>query len=625
MRRAVTAALLLLACAAACAQVTLIRKIPDSGENQVEAQWSKPRPQPEQTVGQTEFSMRLILGAQAGGNAAREPLADVYSDSTLSLAQPLGNAASLNVAASALRKRRLDGKEQSYSAAVDIAAQKWSLNLNGSYGDRTQIVSEAGGLSTADVDKEDAELLITSTLNAGFIPNLPMSLSYRHDLMRQSETTSGTMESLEDTTSDSLDFMAAGTLGRFGLELDGSLEHSVDGITEVETLSSSGSLSVNIPVLPFLHLRPVLAPVFTKSEQIDGDYTLSTSLAGDLGLYFPLSEALELRLVAGLANTWSSERVSGVVSEDPSQAIWLGESGLEWQPEAGPFASLQYSLAAIYQTGAEPNHSHRGTVSAGWRNPGEQSGLRTLEAGSDFSIQLDESGALDSAESHWNAAADFQPGENLTVDAAYTGSITKSESPAVWTHQLEGGLSHAPDPLLSYQLAATVADASVDQIHTLQADGLAQVTLSPVWNLKAYSITVGENLFYSRELPGQAEQDFLAKTFSSVAVPLGSAVKLRYEFSWEWINRISEGGPPGSAFLHLTGLTLSGVRLPFSLSTDYQIGHGYRGVRHDLTAGLDVPFKKGFGLKAEASVSHYREEDVPVSPYLIGVHGVYEY
>jgi hypothetical protein len=65
--------------------------------------------------------------------------------------------------------------------------------------------------------------------------------------------------------------------------------------------------------------------------------------------------------------------------------------------------------------------------------------------------------------------------------------------------------------------------------------------------------------------------------------------------------------------------------LPLSLSTDYQVTHGFRGVRHDLSANLDVPFKRGFALKGEASFSHFTEEGATVSPFLFGLHGVYEY
>ena len=127
--------ILLLLCSAAGTEVTLIRKIPDTGEHQVDAQWTKPRPQPEQAAGQTEFSMRIILGGQGGVSATGEQENDLYTDSTLSLAQPLGSAATLNIGGRALRKRYLDGREQSYSTGMDLRAERWSLDLSGSYED----------------------------------------------------------------------------------------------------------------------------------------------------------------------------------------------------------------------------------------------------------------------------------------------------------------------------------------------------------------------------------------------------------------------------------------------------------------------------------------------------------
>ena len=613
--------ILLLLCSAAGTEVTLIRKIPDTGEHQVDAQWTKPRPQPEQAAGQTEFSMRIILGGQGGVSATGEQENDLYTDSTLSLAQPLGSAATLNIGGRALRKRYLDGREQSYSTGVDLRAERWSLDLSGSYEDSERTLSEASGLSTTDVDKEDMDLQIASNLSLGLIPTLPMSLSYEHSWIQASEDAA----EIEDQQSDSLVFLAEGTLGTVGLKLGGSVANTVDGITDIETFSSSGNLMVNIPLLSFLHLRPEIAPIYTRTEYVNGDYTLSTTLDTNLGFYFPLSEALELRLVAGIANTWSSDRESGVVTENPSQATWQGETGLDWQRDSGFFSSLEYSLASTFQSGAGPNLSHQSALSAGWRNPQERGVLQNLEAGTDLSVQIDESGEVDNGEGRWNVGVNLQPLKTMTLNGGYNGSVNRGETPVAWTHQLETELSHAPDPLLNYQLAASVTDTSSEGAHTLTTDGLGQVTLLPQWNLKVYTISGGENLVLSQELPGGSNQDILAKTFSSVAIPLFSFLQLRYTFTWEWVNRTSESGPPGNAFQHLSGLTLSGEDLPFSLTTDYQLTHGFRGLRHDLNAGLDVPFRKGFGLKGEASFSHYSEEGNTVNPFLVGLHGVYEY
>jgi len=619
-----SALLLVLFFSPAWSQVTLIRKIPDSGEHQVDAQWSKPRPQPEQTVGQAEFSARIILGGQSGGGATGEPVYDLYTDSTLSLAQPLGSAAMLNIGASALRKRYLDGREQSYSANLDLRAERWSLDINGSYGDSARTLTEASGVSTVDVEKANQDLLVASSLTTSFIPTLPMSLSYQHN--RDQDIEDGS--SIEDTVIDAADLLAQGTLGRVGLELGGSVEHSIDEITDTETLGAGGNLSVNLPLLPFLHLRPGIAPVYTKTDYIGGDYTRSTTLDTDLGLYFPLSDFFEFRLVAGIANTWSHKKELGATSSE-DWATWQGETGLEWQPENGYFTSATYSLESTYQSGPEPpGQSHQGDLSLGWRNPKNKGSLQSVETGMDFSLQLDgddANGIFDTADGHWNAGIDLQPVKTMSFNNSYTGSISKSETPAVWCHELASELSHAPDPLLNYQLAATLSDSISEEIHTLTVDGLGQVTLLPQWNLKVYTVSLGENVAFSREFSGATEPYIMAKTFSSLAVPLASFLKVRYDFTWEWVNQVSESGPAGNAFQHLTGLTIAGDDLPFSFTTEYQIGHGFRGLRHDLNANLDVPFKKGFGLKGEASFSRYTEEGATINPFLFGLHGVYEY
>ncbi len=621
MRAAAVGLTLLLIVSSAGAEVTLIRKLPQTSENRTEAEWTKPRPQPEQSPAVTQFSARIIIGGQGGVSADGDQQYDVYTDSSFSLAQPLGAAVGLQMGGSALRKRHLDGREQSYTADFDLTAERWSAALSGSYRDSERTLSELSGLSTEDVEKQDMDLLIASTVNASFMPTLPMSLSYEHGWIQQAEDADKT----EDRQSDTLTFLTEGTLGTLGLEMSASVERTADASTEMNTFSSSGSLAVNVPLLSFLHLRPGLSPVYTRTEYANGDQALSTALDADLGLYFPLSESLESRLVAGRVDTWSNDREGGV-EQNVHQVTWKGETGVDWQPSSGLFSSAEYTIAATGAADGEAQtQSHGSALALGWRNPANRGWLRTVETGADLNLVTSGGDGLETLESHWNAGLDLEPVETMTLSGDYSGTMGEADTPAAWTHTLATELSHAPDPLLNYQLAASFTDQATGDGHTYTTDGLGQVTLLPQWNLKVYTVSVGENLVFSVEPPDQDSKDVLARTFFSAGVPLSSFIQLRYNFDWEWVNRISETGPAGNAFRHLTGLTISGELLPFSLTADYGLSHGFRGLRHDFNAILDIPFQRGFGIKGNASLSRYRENGVTVTPFLLGLNGVYEY
>ena len=53
--------------------------------------------------------------------------------------------------------------------------------------------------------------------------------------------------------------------------------------------------------------------------------------------------------------------------------------------------------------------------------------------------------------------------------------------------------------------------------------------------------------------------------------------------------------------------------------------HGYRGVRHDVSSGLQVPFQRGFAMEGVFTLSSYDEEGQSSLPFLLGLNLVYEF
>ena len=124
---------------------------------------------------------------------------------------------------------------------------------------------------------------------------------------------------------------------------------------------------------------------------------------------------------------------------------------------------------------------------------------------------------------------------------------------------------------------------------------------------------------------GSSGDDLLSTAALTVSIPIVAAVGTRYGAQWEWINRTAPGEDPGNNFLYSAGLSVAGEALPFSFDAQYAFSHGYRGVRHDVSSGLQVPFQRGFAMEGVFTLSSYDEEGQSSLPFLLGLNLVYEF
>ena len=70
---------------------------------------------------------------------------------------------------------------------------------------------------------------------------------------------------------------------------------------------------------------------------------------------------------------------------------------------------------------------------------------------------------------------------------------------------------------------------------------------------------------------------------------------------------------------------MAGKTAPFSLNADYAVAHGYRGVRHDVSSGIEVPLRGGYALDGEFTLSSYEENDDNKLYWIFSLNLVYEF
>jgi hypothetical protein len=146
--------------------------------------------------------------------------------------------------------------------------------------------------------------------------------------------------------------------------------------------------------------------------------------------------------------------------------------------------------------------------------------------------------------------------------------------------------------------------------------------VKPLINFVQYTFDLSETLDMSS---GSDGEDVLSTAKTKLAFPIGRELKGRLGFEWEWINRTSLGGDAGNYFHYTTGVSVAGKTAPFSLSADYALAHGYRGLRHDVSSRIQVPLQKGYALDGDFTLSSYEEGDEPELYWVLTLNLVYNF
>ena len=211
----------------------------------------------------------------------------------------------------------------------------------------------------------------------------------------------------------------------------------------------------------------------------------------------------------------------------------------------------------------------------------------------------------------------------MSLNGRYLGGFLWEEGSESWNHKMETTFSHSPDPLLDYRAAISLSNNQEEESEGLwKHQYQAGLTLKPRWNLRLYSVDLSETLAVTNSSSGD---DLLSTAALNVSVPITEAVASRYGARWEWINRTAPGEDPGNYFSYTAGLSVAGGAAPFTFNAAYAFSHGYRGLRHDVNSGLQVPFRRGFSLEGLFTLSSYDDAGGSALPFLLGFNLVYEF
>lgn len=583
-------------------QVQIIRQPPPSGEEAGTATWSEPYSDPVQAreTGQRDLSGRISVGGQGGQDTAGEPLYNITSDSLVSLVQPLGGDALLSFDAAVLRKQSAVKENQKYNGTLALDFERLQFKTSGGF---SQTLSE-----TADVDSEDTDARFSAAVSSGLIETLPMSLEYRSVWVNREDQSIET----ESSRSDKLAFKSVGTAGRLGVDMRADLDYEDDREEQRESLGTAGKLIVSVPLQEQLSVLVNLNPIYNRNETQTTELR-STSLESGLGVKWTLQEDLDASLQASRVDAWSNGE--GVAYE-AYQNSWKGGLGMDYLPRQGWFAGPAYNFSKT--VGGNAGHDLR--LLLGWRGNEE---LREISGLSSSTFIRSESGNRIKDALNWQLKAALLPAESMNLDGEYRGGYSWLADGESWNQEMGLDFSHSPDPGLKYRGAAVLSNTREDTGDTVwEQQYEAAVMVKPLINFTQYTVDASETVDVSNSSSGD---DLLSSARMKVGFPLNQELSGRIGFDWEWINRTSIGGDPGNYFHYTAGLSVAGKAAPFSLQAEYALAHGYRGLRHDISSGIQVPLRSGYALNGDFTLSSYEENNANELYWVLALNLVYDF
>ncbi|WP_319415479.1 hypothetical protein [Marispirochaeta aestuarii] len=593
---------LLLSLQAVVPQVQIIRQPPPSGEEAGSATWRNPYSDPVQVreSGRVDLSGRISVGGKGGRDQSGDTLYDFTTDSMVTLIQPLGGDALLSFDAAALRVQSAVKEDQKYDGTLALDLERFQLKTSGGF---SQSLSTAEDLST-----EDSDARFSAAVSSGLLETMPMSLEYQSVWVNRQDEGIET----ESSRSDELGFKTVGTIGTLGVDLRGNLDYENDREEMTESLATVGKLTVSVPVQEQLAVLVSLSPLYNRSETDSSDLR-STSMESGLGINWAPREFFDTTLKASRVDAWSSGE--GVDYED-YQNSWRSGVGLNYLPPEGWFAGPEYTF-----TKAEGgNLSHDLLLLLGWHGREE---LTEISGNSSSSFIRSENGDRVKDTIDWQLKAALMPTERMNLDGEYQGGYIWQVEGETWNQEVELDFRHSPDPGLSYRSSAALSSIrEEDEPAQWEQQYAAGLSVKPLINFIEYRVDASETVDVSSDSTGD---DILSSALMKVAFPLNQALSGRVGFQWEWINRVSIDGDPGNYYHYTTGLSLAGKGAPVSLTADYGIAHGYRGLRQDISSGVKVPLRGGYSLNGDFTLSSYEEDDEDKLYWVFSLNLVYDF
>lgn len=602
----------------AWSQVQIVRELPQTGENQAQAQWGPPLPtaptaQAPSPARGVQAGGRIALGASGGiGDSGAQTL-DAFLESNLSLLVPFGSTSSFLLSADAARRPGLEGLDQTYKGSARLAFEAWQLEVGGGYHqqDSNQATGSTGELSG------DARAALT----LAFIPTLPISATYSFQQLTQNQSDfTGAFAKITDSATHLASLKATGTLGIVEVDTGANFSSVNDAATNMQSTVLGGNVGVTVPLASWVKAFATFLPKYNATSYSQtGNSVQNTSLESDAGFLFPISGQLALKVGAGTIEQWSAQSGPSAYTDPTvpaSSVTWKGLTGLEWKQDA-------LSASATYGFGKVVSGPFVHSLDALFGFHGEKgSFVNDISAGGSDTLSLDDSGAVVNNQASWKTSAGLGSQDSLAVNASYTGSADGISQLSL-TNTAHLGVTHQLIPELSYAVSGDLTNSQGPDIQpTLLQTYQGKLTVAPRFGDRTVTFTADDTLGIDVL---QSPTLVVSKAGAGVAVPIVQILSARYRFDWEWDSATAPGAGPDSEFRNAVGLTLSGQPLPISLTTDYALSFGFRGLRHDGTASLSATFWKGFVLTSSVTVSEYDAGAGPTVPFLATISGAYSF
>ncbi|MFO7730977.1 MAG: hypothetical protein R6V86_09450 [Spirochaetia bacterium] len=608
---------LLLAPAFLAAEVTIVRSLPESGTNQAEASWKRPsipveRPPAAEVETASRLSGRVIVGGSGSGTTSSASIEDWSTDSQVNYRSYLGQNGLMDIQAQAFRDTGIDSFTQRYLGSLAYSTPSFSMKLAGNYDQNESIALDGQSLRTAG----GVGLNIATSDEVRY----PFQLQYSSSWDQQEYEDLSDDELEERQRADhSMSLSSELPLGMLRLNLDGGFDIHHDRLEDVSTRGYGGTLGASFPLSPVIGLYAGVSPHYSETEQqISEEVFQERSLGSDAGFLLSFSERLEGEIHALREDTWRSDPDSAT-EELFHTEIWKGST--EWSLIAPE--ELTTTAEYLISRAAGGNVSHDLAGDSVWEQ--EEGLLRRAGAEARLLVSNAESATVGDGTREslrWGSFLVVAPADGMKIDTKYAASRSEDEdSDTTQQHNASSDYSHTPMEGFSYGLAAAYAyhDSTDESSSTYSGNG--RVNLSPVFGYRRLDLGVAE-LFELEDEPGG--QNLLSKSSFSSSIPLTKQFKLRYLFSWEWVDLAAEGAAEGSAFQHSAGFSVGGSPIPFRMNSNYLVGHGFRGLQHQVDAQLDIPLRESFSVISKFSY-RYAENVEYETPFLFSTFAHYEF
>jgi len=615
------------------AEVTIVRSLPESGEHKAEAEWKdSAKVSPEKVDQRTpdmspELSGRIIFGGYGAGDADSASIENWTTDSQIKFSSFVGQAGIFEASAQAFREDAIDRFDQNYNGNLHFATPELSMRLSGGYKEKELITPEGTSFN--------------STGSVGFNfstpeqSRIPTSLDYK-STWRQSdkelkedleedpsaeESESGTVtEPVTDTgpvnkESHLITLVSTMHIGESSVDVKGAASIKKNLADEITSHGYNGTVGVNVPISGVISVIGSSSPAFSFTDyELTEKRSEERSVENDLGVLFLKEEVFEVQIKAGRRDAWRSDPDFRDNSLSHT-SVWKGMTSAELIYPDTLTSKMGYEISRE----SEGDLGHDLSASTGWQR--EEGLLREASLYGQYLLN-------ESEKWKWGSDLLVVPFDTGSVSAGYDGYHKKSEG-QIWQHRGKSSFIHTPVEEFSYNLAGGYGYYEKEDAtkNTYSASG--GIKLRPIIKNVQPSFGINE-AFELQDISENTSEgnskgkDKISKTTTSVAVPFSRQMRMQYNFILEWVDFYLKDVEEGFAFLHRTGFSLSGKPLPFMLKADYLIGHGFRGVQHQVDASLEIPMLERWNLISKLSY-RYAESITYETPFIFSALLHYEF